>query len=60
MEGQVQEAAEQPEMSQAELARAIRFQAAAEARRTSFEAEKALKKMTMEHWFKKLNLNRFL
>lgn len=62
MENEVQETVDSPteEMSQAELARAIRLQAAAEYRRTSFEAEKALKGMTMEHWFNKLNLQRFL
>ena len=46
--------------SQAEIARGIQLQARAVARRTSFEAEKKLKKMTMDHWFEKLNLHRFI
>lgn len=54
------EAPPEHELTQAELGRAIRLQAATEARRTSFEAEKQLRKMTIEHWFEKLNLQRFL
>ena len=46
--------------SQAEIARGIQLQVRAVARRTSFEAEKKLKRMTMDHWFTKLNLTRFL
>jgi hypothetical protein len=46
--------------SQAEIARGIQLQVRAVARRTSFEAEKQLKRMAVEHWFDKLNLKRFL
>lgn len=60
MEEQVQVTNDQSEMSQAEIARAISIQAEAVYRKTSADAEKAMRGMTMGHWFDKLNLKRYL